>query len=127
MAREYAGEPSNLGDYTALDRARCATNVEGGHSSDYWIDKADFWKLRSVSLAFELPPQWVSRYADRATLTLAGRNLLTWTDFVGTDPEIEDFTDRAGQVSEGAGEYGRREYYNLPPSRAFLLSLSVTF
>lgn len=127
MAKEYRGETSDLGAYTALERARCATNVEGGHNSDFWVDEADFWKLRSVSLTYELPPRWVGRYVDRATLSLAGRNLWTWTDFVGTDPEVEDFTDRAGQVSEGAGEYGRREYYNLPAYRSFLLSLRVTF
>jgi TonB-linked SusC/RagA family outer membrane protein len=128
------GNQSLLDPYTALERARCATNITGagssanptGHDSNYWIDKADFWKLRSVSVTWQLPNAWVSSYADRATVTLAGRNLLKWTDFQGTDPEIEDYADRAGQGS-GAGDYGRREYYNLPPSRSFLVSLRVTF
>jgi hypothetical protein len=44
----------------------------------------------------------------------------------GTDPEIEDYSDRAGSGS-GAGSYGRREYYNLPPSRSFLATLRLTF
>ncbi len=128
------GNQSLLDPYTALERARCATNVTGagsnknptGHDSNYWIDKADFWKLRSISVSFDLPKAWVQSYADRATLVLAGRNLLKWTDFQGTDPEIEDYSDRAGQGS-GAGAYGRREYYNLPPSRSFLATLRVTF
>jgi len=135
MAALRAGNTTALDGYTALERARCATNVTGaasatrpeGHDSDYWVDKADFWKLRSVSVAYRLPEAWVARYASSATLSLSARNLFTWTDFVGTDPEVEDFTDRAGQVSEGAGEYGRREYYNLPPSRSFLVTLRVTF
>jgi hypothetical protein len=131
MADYRDGSTGALDGYTALERARCATNVSGSHTiahnSDFWVDKADFWKLRSVSIAYQLPEAWVSRYVSRATLSLAARNLFTWTDFVGTDPEIEDFSDRAGQVSEGAGEYGRREYYNLPPSRSFLLTLRVTF
>jgi TonB-linked SusC/RagA family outer membrane protein len=128
------GNQSLLDSYTALERGRCATNITGagssanpeGHDSNYWIDKADFWKLRSVSVSWQLPEAWVSRYADRATLTIAGRNLLKWTDFEGTDPEIEDYSDRAGQGS-GAGSYGRREYYNLPPSRSFLATVRVTF
>jgi len=129
-----SGDASLLDPYTALERGRCATNITGagssanptGHDSNYWIDKADFWKLRSVSVSFQLPDSWVQRYADRATLILAGRNLLKWTDFRGTDPEIEDYQDRAGSGS-GAGAYGRREYYNLPPSRSFLATLRVTF
>ena len=128
------GNQSLLDPYTALERARCATNVTGagsqanptGHDSNYWIMKADFWKLRSVSLTYQLPESWVSRYADRATVTLAGRNLLKWTGFQGTDPEIEDYSDRAG-LGSGAGDYGRREYYNLPPSRSFLATVRVTF
>lgn len=128
------GNQGLLDPYTALERGRCATNITGagssvnqtGHDSNYWIDKADFWKLRSVSVSWQLPEAWVSSFADRATLSLAGRNLLKWTDFEGTDPEIEDYSDRAGQGS-GAGAYGRREYYNLPPSRSFLASVRVTF
>ena len=134
IAADRAGNTSALDGYTALERARCATNLQGsgsssnpkGHDSNYWVDKADFWKLRSVSVSFQLPDRLVQRYADRATLTLAGRNLLKWSDFQGTDPEIEDYSDRAGQGS-GAGSYGRREYYNLPPSRSFLATLRVTF
>ncbi|HSW28748.1 MAG TPA: SusC/RagA family TonB-linked outer membrane protein [Longimicrobiales bacterium] len=128
------GSPSLLDPYTALERARCATNIMGagastnpsGHDANYWIDKADFWKLRSVSVSFQFPEAWIGRYADRATFTLAGRNLIKWTDFEGTDPEIEDYSDRAGQGT-GAGAYGRREYYSLPPSRQFLATLRVTF
>ncbi len=129
-----SGNQSLLDPYTAMERARCATNIIGagssanptGHDSAYWIDNADFWKLRSIAVSFQLPEAWIERYADRATFTVAGRNLLKWTDFQGTDPEIEDYADRAGQGA-GAGSYGRREYYNLPPSRSFLATLRVTF
>ena len=129
-----SGNQSLLDPYTALERARCATNVTGagssqnpsGHDSAYWYEKADFWKLRSVAISVDLPEAWVQSFAQRATFTLSGRNLYKWTDFSGTDPEIEDYQDRAGQGA-GAGSYGRREYYSLPPSRSFLASLRVTF
>jgi hypothetical protein len=128
------GSQSLLDPYTARERGRCATNIMGsmaranptGHDSNYWIDKADFWKLRSVAVSFQLPDAWIERYANRASFTLAGRNLLKWTDFEGTDPEVEDYSDRAG-TGTGAGAYGRREYYNLPPARSFLATLRVTF
>jgi hypothetical protein len=128
------GNQSLLDPYTARERGRCATNIMGsmaranptGHDSNYWIDKADFWKLRSVAVSFQLPNAWIDRYANRATFTLAGRNLFKWTDFEGTDPEVEDYSDRAG-TGTGAGSYGRREYYNLPPARSFLATLRVTF
>jgi TonB-linked SusC/RagA family outer membrane protein len=127
FAAETGADPNALNDVTALDRALCATNRYRGYNSDFWVEKADFWKLRSVSLTFNLPTEWVSSFASSAAVSLQGTNLLKWTDYTGLDPEIEDFADRVGQVAEGAGEYGRREYYNLPPARTFLLSFRVTF
>ena len=49
----------------------------------------------------------------------AGRNLLTFTDFEGVDPEA--FEDGSAEV------LFRQEYYNLPPMRSFLLSVKVDF
>jgi hypothetical protein len=98
------------------------------HNSDFWIGKADFWKLRTVAVTYELPASLVSQFASRATVTLAGSNLALWTDYDGLDPEVEDFQDRAeGGIYDGATDYGRREYYNLPSPRTYLLSFRVTF
>jgi TonB-linked SusC/RagA family outer membrane protein len=117
-----------LSDVTALERARCATNLYGGHDAGFWIEKADFWKLRSLAITYQLPESLVSSFASRASMTLAGTNLLTWTDYSGVDPEVEDFQDRAeGGIYDGAGDYGRREYYQIPSPRTFLLSFRVTF
>lgn len=56
-----------------------------GMVSHYFQD-ASFVKLREVSLSYELPEAWVPM-ASRASLTLSGRELATWTDFAGYDPE----------------------------------------
>ncbi|MEZ4423134.1 MAG: SusC/RagA family TonB-linked outer membrane protein [Gemmatimonadota bacterium] len=123
-----AGDASALNDVNAMDRARCATNLYGGHDASYWIEKADFWKLRSVSLTYNLPSEWVSRWASRASVTLSGVNLIRWTDYSGVDPEVEDFQDRAeGGIYDGATDYGRREYYQVPAPRTFLFSIRATF
>jgi len=117
-----------LDDVRALDRARCATNLYGGHDSGFWIEKADFWKLRSVAVTYDLPQALVGSFASRASVTVAGTNLLKWTDYSGVDPEVEDFSDRAeGGIYDGASDYGRREYYQIPAPRTFLLSFRVTF
>ncbi|HLU25632.1 MAG TPA: TonB-dependent receptor, partial [Longimicrobiales bacterium] len=111
-----AGDQSALNDVTARERARCAIDREKMHS-DFWISPADFTKLRTVSLTYRLPPRLVPG-ARTAMLTLSGRNLFTWTDYDGVDPEVADMSDSS---------FGRREYYNLPPLRSFLASIRVTF
>ncbi len=47
-----------------------------------------FAKLREVSVSYDFPDGWASTIgAERLSMTVAGRNLHTWTDFGGIDPE----------------------------------------
>jgi TonB-dependent SusC/RagA subfamily outer membrane receptor len=131
QAKIVAAENGNAGalsDVNAQDRAKCAMNAFGGYNSDYWVESADFWKLRSISLTYDVPQQWIESFASRMTITAAGSNLFLWTDYSGVDPEVEDFADRAEYgVYDGATDYGRREYYNIPAPRQFLLTFRMGF
>ncbi len=50
---------------------------------------AGFIKLREVSLTLTAPAPWAARLgASALRLTLAGRNLATWTPYSGLDPEV---------------------------------------
>lgn len=56
-----------------------------------WIQPADFAKLRELSLSYTLPEGWIESFGSRrATVTLSGRNLHTWTKYGGLDPELRD-------------------------------------
>ena len=106
----------NRGNLTARERALCDPSVV---RYGMWTQPADFFKLRSASLNFRIPEEWLPTQLRAATLRLQGRNLLTFTDFEGVDPEA--FEDGSAEV------LFRQEYYNLPPIRSFLLSLKVDF
>ncbi|MEJ2539911.1 MAG: SusC/RagA family TonB-linked outer membrane protein [Gemmatimonadota bacterium] len=128
LVAQYNGNASAVDGYTASERALCRMNGIGGYNSDFWIESADFWKLRQVALTWQLPSSLVSGFAQRASVTLSGANLFLFTDYTGLDPEVEDFGDRSEfGIYDGATDYGRREYYNLPAPRTFLLSFRVTF
>jgi TonB-linked SusC/RagA family outer membrane protein len=113
-----AGNAAALSDVTALQRAKCAID-RTKQNSDYWIQPTDFFKIRSASLAWTLPQGIVPRTTS-ATLVLAGRNLWKSTNYDGLDPELRDASDQGASLA-------RREYYQLPPSKQYLLSLRVLF
>jgi TonB-dependent SusC/RagA subfamily outer membrane receptor len=118
------GPASAVADVTARDRARCSLN-RTAQNSNFWIAKTDFFKLRSVSLTYNVPQRLVVA-GNTATVTIAGRNLYRWTKYDGVDPESRDAQDAA--LSGGAQyQLGRREYYQLPPYRSVLLTLRATF
>lgn len=84
-----------------------------------WIEDADFAKLRTVSVRFQLPEAWTTRLRlQNAAITLVGENLVTWTGYDGLDPELN------GNGQNGASRF---DFLTLPPSRRFLANVSFTF
>jgi TonB-linked SusC/RagA family outer membrane protein len=57
-----------------------------------YLEDASFVKLRQVALRYSTNGGWLSHIgAGGMQLELLGRNLLTWTDYSGYDPEINMF------------------------------------
>lgn len=69
-----------------------ATFLPQGGNSVAFLEPGWFIKLREVSLTIEAPDRWARAFrASRLSLTLAGRNLWTITDYSGVDPEVNAF------------------------------------
>ena len=58
-----------------------------------------------------------------AEINLIGRNLLTWTDYTGYDPEVGS----AGNSSGGSDAIGRVDDYQYPNFRTLTASLQLIF
>jgi hypothetical protein len=87
-----------------------------------FVSSADFWKIREVSLTYEIPASLIqkTKILKKATASLVGRNLFTWRpkDNTWTDPEFsEDNSNANGQVSTSQA----------PPVRSYGLNLTLTF
>jgi hypothetical protein len=89
---------------------------------DQFIQDASFVKLREISATYRLPEHWVSRAGiATAALTVAGRNLATWTDYIGPDPEV-----RYTGVPPAAGSAAQDQAL-LPALTQFVVSLNLGF
>jgi TonB-dependent starch-binding outer membrane protein SusC len=96
-----------------------ATTATVNEVRDAYVQKADFVKLRELSVSYTVPDAWATYLkAQRATFTLAGRNLKTWTDYEGFDPEL---------LSVANTNYSRQDFLTLPPQRRVGLSVNLTF
>jgi TonB-dependent SusC/RagA subfamily outer membrane receptor len=83
------------------------------------IQKADFTKLRDLSVSVDLPMGMLKRYADRATITAAGHNLRIWTKYGGADPELN--------FNGGGSTFNRNDSWTVPMTKRYSLSLAVSF
>ena len=83
------------------------------------VQKADFVKLRDLSLSYDLPAGVVGRFADHATLMLAGHNLKIWTKYGGADPEVN--------FNGGSSTFGRNDSWTVPTPRRYTFSVALGF
>jgi hypothetical protein len=91
-----------------------------GNIIDYYINNSGYTKLREVSFSYTLPAI-NTRFAtfNRAVITLAGRNLATWTDYPGLEPEAFFLGGSRG------GNFGQFEQTTNPQLRQWVLGLNL--
>jgi len=84
-----------------------------------FLEPAGFMKLREISVGYLFDQPWVNRILGFNTIEVrvAGRNLHTWTDYSGIDPE----TSLLGGASPVQGV----NYFNDPQSRSFVFSVTL--
>ncbi len=105
---------SSLDDQAASVAARTYGTYAG------YITRADFTKLRELSVTLGLPQGYAQRYlrVRGASLTLSGRNLKTWTGYKGVDPEV----NFAGQSN-----FTQADFLTLPPVRYYVARVNLDF
>ncbi len=86
------------------------------------IEDAGFVKLREVSVSYTFDQAWVQRTLGFSSIDLrvSGRNLKTWTNYTGYDPE----TNLGGAISANAGA-GGVDYFNNPQTRSFVIAVTL--
>ena len=101
-----------------LEQQAAAQAAANGFNGGY-IEDASFTKLREVAVLFNLPQRLAARAgAASASLTLAGRNLHTWTKYSGLDPELN-----AGAQAN----FATADFLTAPQVRYFTARLAFTF
>jgi len=108
-------------DPTIIAEINSSTNLVG-----WFFDDAAFVKLREIAASYQIPDKWVARGGiNRASITIAGRNLHTWTDYGkrgGLDPEAFFLSG-----SRGSGGQGQWEQTTVPQLAQWLLTLNLGF
>lgn len=95
-------------------------------NNSYFTEDADYVKLRELSVRYtltenQLPSAMLRAGISRATINLVGRNLHTWTDYRGFDPEV-------GKNSfGGSAAVGRIDEYFYPNFRSIGFDIELVF
>lgn len=113
ILQSYEYDPNS-----GIPRLSFIEDPNGNYSrvSSYFLDKADYLRLKNVHLSYSLPRQWVDRLGAPGQTNIRvfanGENLLTLTDYSAFDPEV-------GNLGIDGGRF--------PVSKMFSLGVNVSF
>ena len=89
--------------------------------TEQFVEDASWIRLRTVSVSYTLPQQWIKRsFISRASISFTGNNLWLSTKYNGFDPEASDAISGDLTASSQAG-------FTYPQLRNYLFSLNITF
>jgi TonB-linked SusC/RagA family outer membrane protein len=114
--------PKELGDYwTEENKSNTRASLSTTKGSNYPVEQS-FTRLKDITLSYTLS----SRLCDRLkigslTAYLSGRNIYTFTNWIGEDPELELKFNQAGTSLPGPADFP----YPLVSSYVFGINLSL--
>ncbi|MGH7713247.1 MAG: hypothetical protein ACREOG_18300, partial [Gemmatimonadaceae bacterium] len=91
------------------------------------MEKGDFLRFRELGLTFTAPPSIAERVRARSlSITFAGRNLLLWSKYSGSDPEIAyNGREPGGGVQANFNEAS--DSFGMPIPRRFSLLVNLAY
>ncbi len=95
--------------------------------SSYYIENGAYTKIENVSLGYTIPVKR-SAYVQNIRLYFTVANLLTITDFSGTDPELQVNyypPDLSQETDDGPGLESNYSYY--PSTRIYTFGVDINF
>jgi TonB-linked SusC/RagA family outer membrane protein len=99
----------------------------GLQPSDVFVEDASFVKLQELSLRYRMSQDQLERVPGLSTLSnlglsVSGRNLFTWTDYRGYDPEVG-----APGGDTGSAALARVDGFRYPNFRTWTFGVEITF
>jgi TonB-linked SusC/RagA family outer membrane protein len=110
-----------VGDITDVPQARYGES-NGTQTSSRWIQDGSFFRIKTVTLGYNLPTDLVKRgYIQSVRVYLTGQNLATFTKYTGYDPEVSTYGLGTANYLLG------HDFYTPPLAKTYLLGVNIGF
>jgi TonB-dependent starch-binding outer membrane protein SusC len=122
LTKSYYDDSEGSPEWNGCNTSETCSATERLDRGGEYIEDGTYLKLREISLAYTVPGRMLNRFGNRvssARISLSGRNVKTWTDYTGLDPEVSNFGNRAVGRNQDVTPF--------PPSRSFWLSIDLGF
>ena len=120
--KDYANPVTINGEtqaYTAYYRSMYAGGQANG-TKNYFMEDASFVRLRNLSIGYDFAKMINVKGISRLQLVASGRNLLTYTNYTGMDPEVSSGT------ANSAFDRGV-DHNTIPNTKQYTVGINVGF
>ena len=97
-----------------------AKGVGNNVTKDFFYEDASFVRLRNISIGVDFAKFVNTKWLSKCQLVLSGRNLLTFTNYSGMDPEI------SSGASNSSFDRGV-DHSTIPNLKAYQVTLNLGF
>jgi|TARA_B110000902_G_scaffold74040_1_gene87482 TonB-linked SusC/RagA family outer membrane protein len=106
------------GTSNTIPRVSTLGTNQNYRTSDFYIEKGDFLRLKNITLGYTLPTDTAGKIGlSRLRLYVTGQNVFTITDYSGMDPELG--------LSQGNLQQNV-DFAQFPQARTFLLGANIS-
>ncbi|MBC7721009.1 MAG: SusC/RagA family TonB-linked outer membrane protein [Pedobacter sp.] len=107
----------NEGDKTSTPRLQNGDAVGNGRFSSRWIEDGSYFRIKTITLAYNFPLTGVFKKAfSNARVIATAQNLVTFSNYKGYSPEVGNYAN--------PNMYGV-DYGNLPPLKSIILGVQL--
>ncbi|MFN2566697.1 MAG: SusC/RagA family TonB-linked outer membrane protein, partial [Gemmatimonadaceae bacterium] len=109
------------GDITDVPRASSRNLSDAATVSSRFIEDGSYVRFQELTLGYRLPARVAARgNLSEARIYVSGRNLKTWTDFMGYDPDVNS-------GGSNANTFLGTDFYAYPRARTISVGISGTW
>lgn len=88
--------------------------------SDYFVENGSYLRLKDLTIAYEFKGEWMKKIGmSRLQPYFTAQNLLTFTKYMGIDPEVNQYGN--------SGSVQGVDYGTYPQTRSFVLGINIEF
>lgn len=116
LNRFVAGKNEN----TDIPREGYFLSKYGSYVNSRFVEKASYVRLKAVTLGYSVPVHLIKqvKFIDGLRVYVSGQNLLTFTNYTGTDPEVN--------THSGSNIGGGIDFNSFPAFRTFVFGAKLT-
>jgi hypothetical protein len=93
----------------------------------YFVENGSFVRLRDVTLSYSIANPFKQKWVKNVVLVASGRNLLTFTNYSGLDPEATTAQDSQGNQTFGTGSNIGVDYFGVPNLKSYQFGINLQF